>query len=104
MGFDPNRPYKAKKTENIKSVHYLLCLKHIQPLSKPCFLVTFCSPKKSSGLSGSGCKKKLPDDVTFASQNYEKGSQEEPGWTPGWSQNPSQIDFFGGPTPPSPNI
>ena len=75
------RRASSKKSENIKSVHYLLCFKHIQPLATPCFLATFSSPKWSSSFSGRGCKKKLPKDVTFASQNCEQGSQEELGWT-----------------------
>ena len=54
------RRASSKKTENIKSVHYLLCFKHIQPLSKSCFLVTF-PPKHDlraspEGVARRGCQ------------------------------------------------
>ena len=80
-----------KKPQNINSVHYLLCFKHIQVLPKASLFVTVLAPKLVPEPLRKGSPKKAYKKVTIF---IKKNPKKDPGGTPKRSQNPSKSDLF----------
>ena len=68
----------GKKHENIKSVHYLLCFKHIHALPETLLFVTFWVQNWSRSLSAGGLQKSLQNVYHFYSKYPKKGLRRDP--------------------------
>ena len=97
---------KSKKITNLCILCCIFqCLQHLRKSlendSKMSPKMTPESMKKwSRSLSGRGSQKKQQKDDIF----YEKCPKNDPGGTPKWSQNPSQIILLTGSRPPGSNF
>ena len=82
----------GKKHENIKSVPYLPCFQDVQALPKTWLFIKFGVPNLYWSIPRKGSKQK-EKWYHLSIDNIQKRAPERFGWTPGWTQNPAQINF-----------
>ena len=83
-----------KKTQNINSVHYLLCFKHIQALPKASLFVTVLAPKLVPEPLRKGSPKKLAKRLHFLPENIRKRTPEGSQSGPKIHKNPTSSGPF----------
>ena len=80
-----------KKPQNINSVHYLLCFKHIQALPKASLFVTVWGPKLVPEPLRTGSPKKLAKRLPFLPKDVRKRTPEGPQSSPRIHQIPTSF-------------
>ncbi len=80
-----------KKPQNINSVHYLLCFKHIQVLPKASLFVTVLAPKLVPEPLRKGSPKKLAKRLPFLPKDVRKRTPEGPQSSPRIHQIPTSF-------------
>ena len=83
-----------KKPQNINSVHYLLCFKHIQVLPKASLFVTVLAPKLVPEPLRKGSPKKLAKRLQFLPENIRKRTPEGSQSGPKIHKNPTSFGPF----------
>ena len=81
----------GKKPQNINSVHYLLCFKHIQALPKASLFVTVWGPKLVPEPLRKGSPKKLAKRLPFLPKDVRKRTPEGPQSSPRIHQIPTSF-------------
>ena len=86
------KKHPTQKPQNINSVHYLLCFKHIQVLPKASLFVTVLAPKLVPEPLRKGSPKKLTKRWPSLSNKIRKRTPQGPQSGPRIHQN---LTFFG---------
>ena len=82
------------KPQNINSVHYLLCFRHIQALPKASLFVTVFAPKLVPEPLRKGSPKKLAKRLQFLPENIRKRTPEGSQSGPKIHKNPTSFGPF----------